>query len=63
MNARHLRLPREAGQRAVFLLAASVILLPVLMALWFGFTQGGGDSWNHILNNRLLPYSITTVAM
>ncbi|MEM1036059.1 MAG: iron ABC transporter permease [Pseudomonadota bacterium] len=63
MNARHVSLPREAGQRAVFLLAAGVILLPVLMAIWFGFTQGGGDSWDHILNNRLLPYSLTTLAM
>ncbi|MEL7231372.1 MAG: iron ABC transporter permease, partial [Pseudomonadota bacterium] len=63
MNAQSLSLPREAGPRALFLLAASVILLPVLTAIWFGFTQGGGESWDHILSNRLVPYTLTTIAM
>ncbi|MEM1087357.1 MAG: iron ABC transporter permease [Pseudomonadota bacterium] len=63
MNANGLRLPREAGPRVLFLFAASIILLPVLTAIWFGITQGGGDSWDHILNNRVLPHTVTTLAV
>jgi iron(III) transport system permease protein len=36
---------------------------PILAALWFGLTAGGGDVWQHILHNRLLPYTLTTMAV
>lgn len=63
MNAKSYTLPREAGQRLVFFLAAAVILLPVGTAIRFGFSQGGGETWYHILENWLIPYSLTTIAL
>lgn len=63
MSMRSLSLPNGSTARAVFLFSAGLICLPVLMALWFGFTQGGGESWDHILQNRLGPYTLTTVTM
>lgn len=37
--------------------------LPVLMAVWAGLTAGGGATWDHILQNRLLPYTLTTISV
>lgn len=31
------------------------------MAVWAGVTAGGGATWDHILQNRLVPYSLTTI--
>ncbi|MEO1553977.1 MAG: iron ABC transporter permease [Pseudomonadota bacterium] len=35
--------------------------LPVFMALYAGVAAGGGAAWDHILQNRLLPYTVTTL--
>jgi iron(III) transport system permease protein len=35
--------------------------LPVLVAVYTGLTAGGGETWDHILNNRLVPYTLTTL--
>ncbi|MEL7546858.1 MAG: iron ABC transporter permease [Pseudomonadota bacterium] len=57
-----LRLPL---QRAVLLqlLVALLIGLPVGAAIWFGFVGGGGQTWTHILENRLFPYTATTLTL
>ncbi len=39
------------------------IALPIIAALWFGISTGGGSTWDHILHNRLLPYTVTTIAV
>ncbi|MGB0262392.1 MAG: ABC transporter permease, partial [Henriciella sp.] len=44
-------------------LVSLIILGPVLLAIWFGVFSPSGLSWDHILNNRLLPYSLTTLFM
>lgn len=36
---------------------------PIAAALWFGLTAGGGEIWQHILQNRLLPYTLTTLSV
>ncbi len=43
--------------------AAIIVLvgLPVLVAVWAGISAGGGSTWDHILTNRLLPYTLTTL--
>lgn len=63
MNAESFTLPREAGHRLVFLFAAAIILLPVFTALLFGFLQGGGETWDHILQTWLIPYTVTTLLL
>ena len=35
--------------------------LPVFTALYAGVTAGDGATWDHILQNRLLPYTFTTL--
>ena len=57
-----LRLPL---QRAVIvqLIVAALIGLPVGAAIWFGLTGGGGATWTHILENRLFPYTLTTLSL
>jgi iron(III) transport system permease protein len=35
--------------------------LPVLIAIWAGLTAGGGATWDHLLANRLVPYTLTTL--
>lgn len=35
--------------------------LPVLVAIWAGVSAGGGATWEHILANRLTPYTLTTL--
>ena len=42
-------------------LLIALVGLPVLMAIWAGVTAGGGATWDHILQNRLGPYSLTTI--
>jgi len=39
------------------------IALPIVAAIWFGISAGGGSTWDHILHNRLLPYTLTTIAV
>ncbi|WOR16337.1 iron ABC transporter permease [Hyphomonas sp. FCG-A18] len=50
-------------RRLTFLTVTGFILLPVAVAIWFGLTLGGGETWSHILNNRLAPYTATTLGM
>ncbi|MEM9377521.1 MAG: iron ABC transporter permease [Pseudomonadota bacterium] len=38
-----------------------MVTLPVGTALFAGLTVGGGSTWDHILANRLLPYTATTL--
>ena len=45
------------------LLVIAVVGLPVLVALWAGLSAGGGATWDHILNNRLMPYTLTTLSV
>lgn len=35
--------------------------LPVMAALYAGVAAGDGATWDHILQNRLLPYTLTTL--
>lgn len=63
MRSPALSLPPGNTARAVFLVFACLVSLPVITAIWFGFTQGGGESWDHILQNRLTPYTLTTISM
>jgi len=42
-------------------LIIALVGLPVLVALWAGLMAGGGATWDHILANRLLPYTLTTL--
>ena len=39
----------------------ALVGLPVLVAVFTGLTAGGGETWDHILNNRLVPYTLTTL--
>ena len=55
-------LPRY-GARFLPLLVALIIALPIASALWFGISAGGGSTWDHILHNRLLPYTLTTISV
>ena len=57
-----LRLPFTRAT-LVQLLVALVIGLPVIAAIWFGVVGGGGQSWSHILENRLVPYTLTTLTV
>lgn len=50
-------------RHAILALATLIIVLPVAVALLTGMFAGGGESWDHILNNRLLPYTGTTVTV
>lgn len=38
-----------------------IVALPVIFAIWFGITAGGTSTWDHIVQNRLLPYTHTTL--
>lgn len=42
-------------------LIIGLVGLPVLVAIWTGMSAGGGETWDHILNNRLVPYTLTTL--
>jgi len=39
----------------------ALVGLPVLIAIWTGLVAGGGETWDHILTNRLGPYTLTTL--
>ena len=42
-------------------LVVGLVGLPVLVALCAGVFGGDGTTWDHILQNRLVPYTITTL--
>ena len=52
---------RTLGHTLLFLCFTLILLLPLLIAIWFGVTQGGSSSWQHIWDNRLVPYTATTL--
>lgn len=56
------RLSNLAGRLAPYA-AAVFLVVPVAAALWFGLTAGGGETWDHVLQNRLVPYTFTTLAV
>ena len=37
--------------------------LPVCAALYTGVMAGDGATWDHILQNRLVPYTLTTLSV
>lgn len=39
----------------------ALVGLPVLVAIWAGVLAGGGATWEHILANRLVPYTLITL--
>ncbi len=39
----------------------ALVGLPVIVAVWAGLAAGGGATWDHILANRLVPYTVTTL--
>ncbi|MEL7540496.1 MAG: iron ABC transporter permease, partial [Pseudomonadota bacterium] len=43
------------------ILLVVLVGLPVFMALYAGVAAGDGATWDHILQNRLAPYTITTL--
>jgi len=43
------------------LLVVVLVGLPVFAALYAGVAAGDGAAWDHILQNRLLPYTFTTL--
>nr|WP_233343049.1 iron ABC transporter permease [Hyphomonas sp. Mor2] len=45
------------------LLVIALVALPVLVAIWAGISAGGGATWDHILANRLVPYTLTTLVV
>ncbi len=47
--------------RMLTVFALIFVALPILSAVWFGMSAGGGSTWDHILHNRLLPYTLTTL--
>ncbi|MEM6535673.1 MAG: iron ABC transporter permease [Pseudomonadota bacterium] len=51
----------HASGRLSLFLSSGLIAIPVLAAIWFGLTGGDGQAWDHILNNRLVPYTLTTL--
>lgn len=42
-------------------LVIALVGLPVLAALYTGVAAGDGATWDHILQNRLVPYTLTTL--
>lgn len=56
---------RDTGRtaRSVTLPIAAILIisLPVIFAIWFGAVAGGGSTWDHIVQNRLFPYTFTTL--
>lgn len=44
-------------------LIIALVALPVLVAVWAGISAGGGATWDHILANRLVPYTLTTLGV
>lgn len=43
------------------MLIVALVGLPVMAAILAGLTAGDGATWDHILQNRLLPYTMTTL--
>ena len=42
-------------------LVIALVGLPVFAALYAGIAIGDGETWDHILSNRLVPYTLTTL--
>lgn len=38
-----------------------VLTLPLAVAIFLGASLGGTSTWEHVLSNRLLPYTLTTL--
>lgn len=45
------------------LLIVALVGLPVFVAVVTGLTAGDGSTWDHILQNRLVPYTLTTLSV
>lgn len=45
------------------LLIVALVGLPVFAAIYAGLAAGDGATWDHILQNRLVPYTITTLTV
>lgn len=52
---------RESRSYIIPAVVISIVALPVIFAVWFGVTAGGTSTWDHIVQNRLLPYTLTTL--
>jgi iron(III) transport system permease protein len=58
-------MPRTMPSLATIPSALTIALvgLPVFAVLIVGITAGDGATWEHILQNRLVPYTLTTLAV
>lgn len=45
------------------LLIVALVGLPVFAAIFTGVIAGDGATWDHILENRLIPYTVTTLSV
>lgn len=54
-------LPQTLTGRLPPYFVAVFLVIPVAAALWFGLVAGGGETWQHMLHNRLAPYTATTL--
>lgn len=45
------------------MLIVAMVGFPVLAAVFTGIAAGDGATWDHILQNRLVPYTLTTLAV
>ena len=53
---------RTARSVALPIIIVLFVSLPVILAIWFGATAGGSSAWDHIVQNRLAPYTFTTLS-
>ena len=53
----------RAFSHVIAALVLIALAAPIVATLWFGITTGGGSTWQHILANRLLPYTLTTLSV
>lgn len=54
---------RTGFSRLPVWLVILAIGLPTIASIWFGISAGGGSTWDHILQNRLLPYTLNTLSV
>ena len=45
------------------LVVIALVGLPVFAALYTGIMAGDGATWDHILQNRLVPYTLNTLGV